>query len=83
MVPLLKGLATTGQYRHPVLSTKGWWDREERYEYKNEISYISTPRHQVLHQEDNQAPILITGATGTLGQAFGRICKTGGLALSY
>jgi dTDP-4-dehydrorhamnose reductase len=78
MVPMLKSLAATGTYKHPVLETKGWWDREERYEYKHKLGYIASPKHQPT-QHKNVPPILITGATGTLGQAFARVCKNRGL----
>ena len=79
MVEMLKSLAHTGQYQHPVLDTKGWWDREERFVYKHRIAYINSPRHQRVNNHKSVAPILITGATGTLGRAFARICKDRGL----
>jgi dTDP-4-dehydrorhamnose reductase len=79
MIEMLKSLAHTGQYQHPVLDTKGWWDREERFVYKHRIAYINSPRHQRVNNHKSVAPILITGATGTLGRAFARICKDRGL----
>jgi dTDP-4-dehydrorhamnose reductase len=79
MYAMLKGLAHTGTYQHQVLLTKGWWDREERFEYKHKGSYISYLKHTHIHSVKEVAPILITGATGTLGQAFARICKGRGL----
>ncbi|UYZ62933.1 family 1 glycosylhydrolase [Hymenobacter weizhouensis] len=30
---MVKSLATTGQYEHPLLQSKGWWEREERFLY--------------------------------------------------
>ncbi|MGV3587619.1 MAG: family 1 glycosylhydrolase [Adhaeribacter sp.] len=79
MVEMLRNLAQTGKYYHPVLESKGWWDREERYEYKHKKAYISRPKHQMVNHK-NIAPVLITGQTGTLGRAFARICKNRGLA---
>jgi dTDP-4-dehydrorhamnose reductase len=80
LVKMLTSLAQTGGYLHPVLNTKGWWDREERYVYKHKKTYIKSVKHKPAKGHDNVSPILITGATGTLGQAFARICKNRGLA---
>ncbi|MCB2407121.1 family 1 glycosylhydrolase [Hymenobacter lucidus] len=30
---MVKSLATTGQYNHPLLQTKGWWERNDRFRY--------------------------------------------------
>lgn len=79
MVAMLRDLAHKGTYNHPVLETKGWWDREERYVYKHKKSYIQSPKHQLMNTHEHVAPILITGATGTLGRAFAQICKERGL----
>lgn len=79
MFYMLQSLAQTSKYQHPVLNTKGWWDREERYEYKNGISYICNLKHQKAHSPLEMPPVLITGATGTLGQAFEKICHMRGL----
>jgi dTDP-4-dehydrorhamnose reductase len=79
MYDMLKSLAQTGDYQHPVLLTKGWWDREERFVYKHKGEYISCLQHTHAHSVKEVPPILITGATGTLGQAFARICKGRGL----
>lgn len=67
-------LATTGTFDHPVLQQPGWWHRHERYyaappdKTAGTSPLISTPRR-----------IVITGASGTLGQAFARICRQRGL----
>jgi len=79
LVKMLQNLAQTGTYQHPVLGNKGWWDREERYEYKHKVAYISSPKHEIVHHHKEVPPILVTGATGTLGQAFARICEARGL----
>ena len=76
---MLQSLATTGKYQHDVLKHKGWWDREERYEYWHGDNYISKPTHKPILESNGQRPLLITGATGTLGRAFARICKDRGL----
>lgn len=65
-------LATTGDFDHPVLDRAGWWKREERF-------YQPKSRKRRLHAVDSPRRLLITGASGTLGQAFSRICNLRGL----
>jgi dTDP-4-dehydrorhamnose reductase len=56
---------------HPALDGPGWWQREVRLLY---------PVHgEPLHRPVQGRPLLITGATGTLGRAFARICQLRGL----
>jgi dTDP-4-dehydrorhamnose reductase len=62
------GKGTT--FEHPVLDVPGWWRRPQRF-YANE----SAPADLT-----GGRPILITGATGTLGRAFARLCEHRGLA---
>jgi dTDP-4-dehydrorhamnose reductase len=58
--------------RHPVLGAPGWWHRPERlYDWCRE----DRPTPPIGGQ-----PLLITGATGTLGQALARIAEQRGLA---
>ncbi len=80
----LRELARTGDFEHPVLANLGWWRRPERFVYppvyphggKNgKLSSLKLKR--MLRQ--SHRPILITGATGTLGQAFKRIADVRGL----
>ena len=75
---MLRHLAAGREYSHPVLAVPGWWQRPERLLYPSvictgqgsrEAKVISTP-----------SPLLITGATGTLGQAFARICDIRGIS---
>jgi dTDP-4-dehydrorhamnose reductase len=57
---------------HPVLDLPGWWKRPGRC--------YSRRSFQMLPRNCSAArPILITGATGTLGQAFAKICGHRGL----
>jgi dTDP-4-dehydrorhamnose reductase len=58
---------------HPVLNQPGWWRRPGRtYARRNFATLPKRPAHR-------GAPVLITGAGGTLGQAFARICSHRGL----
>ena len=67
-------LARGERLNHPVLDLPGWWKRPGRTHAR--------PRFDMLPKWANSLarPILITGATGTLGQAFARICAHRGLA---
>jgi dTDP-4-dehydrorhamnose reductase len=56
---------------HPVLAGPGWWQRSERL--------LFPPDGPVQSLPVRGRPILITGATGTLGRAFARICELRGL----
>jgi dTDP-4-dehydrorhamnose reductase len=61
-------------FEHPVLSSPGWWQRPCRVIYGRECIELpdlpATPAR----------PMLITGKTGTLGQAFARICGQRGIS---
>jgi dTDP-4-dehydrorhamnose reductase len=58
---------------HPVLDLPGWWKRPGRT--------YARPSYNMLPTSTARArPILITGATGTLGRAFATICGHRGLA---
>ena len=68
---------------HPVLHGKGWWRRPERFlcppvATPAALASISADGHRAWPGEP--APILITGASGTLGSAFARVCKVRNLA---
>jgi dTDP-4-dehydrorhamnose reductase len=74
-------LAAGEQLNHPVLDTPGWWRRPDRYCYPP----VGTGSVPTIHNGEvtpcqRPRPILITGATGTLGSAFARICEGRGLA---
>ncbi|MDB5966123.1 MAG: family oxidoreductase, partial [Polaromonas sp.] len=65
-------LATTGEFDHPVLDRAGWWKRDQRF-------YQPRWRNGKLRVVGSPRPLLITGASGTLGQAFSRVCNHRGL----
>ncbi len=61
------------KFDHPLLDLPGWWKRPGRCH--------SRRRFEMLPNDCSKArPLLITGATGTLGRAFSRICAHRGLA---
>ncbi|MEO5843548.1 MAG: sugar nucleotide-binding protein [Caldimonas sp.] len=74
---LIAELAAGRPPSHPVLQGEGWWRRAERF-----IAKPIVPRTTVttlagfrpLARGAGVVPILISGASGTLGRAFARIC---------
>jgi dTDP-4-dehydrorhamnose reductase len=86
IVQCMKSLSQTGDFKHPVLASEGWWRRRIRVTYKpvracrftnvKSPSRLWPPR---LNKKEAR-PVLITGATGTLGRGFARICELRGLA---
>jgi dTDP-4-dehydrorhamnose reductase len=65
-------LAGTGEFDHPVLDRLGWWRRDERF-------YRPPHKSAVVQLAHSPRRLLVNGATGTLGQAFSRICHSRGL----
>lgn len=65
-------LARESTFDHPVLDRVGWWRRDERF-------YRQTRRGGLVASARPPRRLAITGATGTLGQAFSRICDIRGL----
>ena len=78
LVPLLKALAAGRKPDHPVLQGEGWWRRDIRLHHPP----IARPAPMREHLRTTPAApncttspsLLITGATGTLGQALAAAC---------
>ena len=75
---MMKELAAGRVPNHPVLSGAGWWKRPARFVAEP----VSIPAARVGSGAfvrpatgSNPAPILISGASGTLGRAFARLCE--------
>jgi dTDP-4-dehydrorhamnose reductase len=71
-------LATQGTFHHPVLEGPGWWERDERSTH-NRQGHALRFHGRFHYRNQNGRPLLITGATGTLGQAFAHACEIRGL----
>ncbi|HKG69218.1 MAG TPA: NAD(P)-dependent oxidoreductase, partial [Segetibacter sp.] len=70
LTKLVRSLATSNDYDHPVLQEKGWWQRPEAVIYNLSNEKIS----DIEKNKKSVRPLLIIGKTGTLGKAFSRIC---------
>jgi dTDP-4-dehydrorhamnose reductase len=68
-----ESLAKTGTFDHPVLDRAGWWKRDIRF-YKR-----PSKESRACWLADEPRQLLITGATGTLGRAYARLCDFRGL----
>ena len=80
---MVRTLAARGDYDHPALDSPGWWQRFDRLCYPpvyRRRTPVAASARSVGRQGQASRPLLITGATGTLGKAFARICERRGLA---
>ena len=80
----IRELATTGECHDPVAQMPGWWEKETRLS----VAPVSVTRQpgvtpKALGASPNRPidrqTILITGAGGTLGRAFSRLCEERGI----
>ena len=74
---LIRELAAGGRGSHPVLDMPGWWHRTKRLVYAHALEQ-RLPRPSMPPAAAR--PLVIVGASGTLGRAFGRRCELRGLA---
>lgn len=71
-----------GTAHHPVLAGEPWWRRRDRF------AHVAVPRAAPMREHRRApppdriepAPLLILGATGTLGQALARACRQRNIA---
>ncbi len=78
LAAMMRELADGQPPQHPVLAGPGWWHREGRF-FCTPIALEDAPA-AVRRPEADMPPVLVIGATGTLGRAFARICAARGLA---
>ncbi|HEX8492834.1 MAG TPA: family 1 glycosylhydrolase [Pyrinomonadaceae bacterium] len=80
---MLTDLAAGREHEHPLLATPGWWRRLTRLIYppvRREPQRAISDGKRINMSAGTSRPILITGATGTLGRAFARLCDVRGLS---
>ena len=71
----LREIADGRTYGHPILQTPGWWKRSTRL--LRGLPWPTDGAHRAAGPR--AAPLLISGASGTLGRAFARACAERGL----
>ncbi|WP_207429310.1 family 1 glycosylhydrolase [Pedobacter sp. SYSU D00535] len=73
LAKLLQNLAVGEELTHPVLEEEGWWKKDLR------ILYFRQNVRQISKENKSSQPLLIIGKTGTLGNAFARLCQLRGI----
>lgn len=74
LLPLVKALANEGEPA-PLAKGAGWWQRPVRMVHPPVARPAPMARHLAgARLPSPERPLLICGATGTLGQAMGRAC---------
>lgn len=84
LAPFLRGLADGTRPSLPFLDAAGWWRSPARFLYGHTVDHEGTHRPALSAPSVNDRypdlpPLLITGATGTLGAACARFCELRGL----
>jgi dTDP-4-dehydrorhamnose reductase len=82
LATMMRELASGRPLSNPVLQGQGWWRRPGRFLCKPVATPTAVADIAVRSQARSTLvqPILITGATGTLGSAFARMCEQRNLA---
>jgi dTDP-4-dehydrorhamnose reductase len=81
MTAMLKGLANPLEEPHPVLAAPGWWRRDIRLQFQPVFRTVEAPepKREWVAAAGVRRPLLIAGATGTLGKALARCCEWRGI----
>lgn len=76
MTRVLKSLAE-GRDLHPSAGKSGWWSRDIRLEHPpvSRAAPLGEHRRGTEEEAANDHPILLLGATGTLGRALASACR--------
>jgi dTDP-4-dehydrorhamnose reductase len=73
---VVREAAAGREFEHPVLGAPGWWRRLDRLTYAAErVRARARVRAEGEQRRGRVPPLLVTGATGTLGAAFARACE--------
>jgi dTDP-4-dehydrorhamnose reductase len=77
----LKRLGSGAGAQHPGTLGPGWWRRDLRLQFRPVFRTVETPEPRPEWRTDPGAsrPLLIAGATGTLGKALARACEWRGI----
>jgi dTDP-4-dehydrorhamnose reductase len=62
---MIRSLADRGDYQHPLFDAKGWWHTKKD----------APSQFTATEKKEKITPLLIIGKTGTLGNAFIKICE--------
>lgn len=76
---LLRVLGSGGEPDHPALKHPGWWQRPERLFGDHRERNGKVIRWRRLQRDKLSRPLLVLGASGTLGKEFGHAAENRGL----
>ena len=79
---VLRAFASGAEPEHPILDVPGWWQRSDRVVYDAVEPTEQDAERVVSTHVRPKRQLVITGARGTLGQAFARVCERRGLAFA-
>lgn len=78
---MLRQQAAGGRAAHPAALGLGWWRRTTRYHAGQHGAARQVGAERIVPPDSTvRPPLLISGASGTLGRAFARICTERNLA---
>jgi dTDP-4-dehydrorhamnose reductase len=77
---VIRALASGAKPEHLALDSPGWWRRPHRVLYPSRWTAPDQPAQHLAPSVRGRRELLITGARGTLGSAFARLCEQRGLA---
>ena len=77
----IRRLATQAEAPHPATAGAGWWRRDIRLQFRPVFRTVAAPepRPEWRSPPAPAQPLLIIGATGTLGKALARTCEWRGI----
>ncbi|SEK63349.1 family 1 glycosylhydrolase [Nitrosovibrio tenuis] len=77
LAALMRDLTAGRPLSHPALGGQGWWRRAGRTNVQPVATRAAIASLHPEHRSEGKMaqPILITGAAGTLGRAFAKICR--------
>lgn len=75
LAAMVADLAAGRPPAHRLLAQPGWWRRKQRLDYPPHRIASGTQPGAAPRIDEPCAPLLILGATGTLGQAFAGACR--------
>jgi dTDP-4-dehydrorhamnose reductase len=78
----IRRLAGRGGAVHPATGGPGWWRRDIRLAFRPTFRTVEAPepKREAHWPHAADRPLLIAGATGTLGKALARTCEWRGIA---
>jgi dTDP-4-dehydrorhamnose reductase len=79
VVGLCKTLSSGAPLSDPVLAAPGWWSRDIRFQFEPVWRPDGGSRRSWTPAAHHARPLLITGATGTLGRHLARACEHRGI----